>query len=180
MGQSTWTRADKATLERLWMDEGLSAGVIAKMLGTTRNAVIGKINRMGLTRSPSIARMNYTYAMAIRSARGRARKVVKPHLGAHPGHKHNASDQKVRHILAVASAKLAFAGKAGPTPPHAKPLLDLARHECKWPVNDARSSDGHVFCAAHTEIGCNYCPEHQARAWQPSREKRVDGTRFAF
>ncbi len=49
-----WTEADVELLKKLWA-EGLSASEIAKRLdGVTRNAVIGKVHRLGLSgrRSP--------------------------------------------------------------------------------------------------------------------------------
>ena len=43
-----WTEDRVASLKRLWL-EGLSASQIAKQLGgVTRNAVIGKVHRLGL------------------------------------------------------------------------------------------------------------------------------------
>ena len=44
-----WTDERVSTLKKLWMD-GLSASQIAKQLGgVTRNAVIGKVHRLGLS-----------------------------------------------------------------------------------------------------------------------------------
>src|ERR1700742_3151032 len=44
-----WTEERVATLKKLWL-EGLSASQIAKQLGgVTRNAVIGKVHRLGLS-----------------------------------------------------------------------------------------------------------------------------------
>lgn len=49
---SDWTDERVAELTRLWL-EGWSAGQIMRKLGgTTRNAVIGKINRLKLQRAP--------------------------------------------------------------------------------------------------------------------------------
>ena len=48
-----WTQERVDTLKRLWMD-GLSARQIAEKLGgVTRNAVIGKAHRIGLSSRPS-------------------------------------------------------------------------------------------------------------------------------
>ena len=44
----SWTDERVETLKKLWID-GLSASQIAKQLGSvTRNAVIGKVHRLGL------------------------------------------------------------------------------------------------------------------------------------
>jgi GcrA cell cycle regulator len=45
----SWTDERVGTLKKLWLD-GLSASQIAKQLGgVTRNAVIGKVHRLGLS-----------------------------------------------------------------------------------------------------------------------------------
>ena len=49
-GNTSWTVERELTLRRLWK-AGWSAGEISLQLGsTTRNAVIGKLHRFGLTR----------------------------------------------------------------------------------------------------------------------------------
>lgn len=42
-----WTAAATKRVERLWAS-GLSGSQIAKLMGTTKNAIIGKASRMGL------------------------------------------------------------------------------------------------------------------------------------
>jgi hypothetical protein len=44
-----WTDKNTDTLESLWA-EGKSAAEISKVLGTTRNSVLGKLRRMGIRR----------------------------------------------------------------------------------------------------------------------------------
>lgn len=45
---SFWTEDRKAEAKKLYIDEDKSSSVVAAHIGTTRNAVIGIINRMGL------------------------------------------------------------------------------------------------------------------------------------
>src|SRR6516164_2042174 len=47
--QATWT-IERIALLKNRMNAGLSCGQIAQELGVTRNAVIGKANRLGLSR----------------------------------------------------------------------------------------------------------------------------------
>ena len=50
MHYSTWTdEAETARLVKMW-NEGLSTGLIAERFKRSRNAVIGKVNRMGLAK----------------------------------------------------------------------------------------------------------------------------------
>jgi hypothetical protein len=50
MGATTWTDERIETLTRLWTD-GQSASQIARKFGLTRNAIIGKVHRLGLYRN---------------------------------------------------------------------------------------------------------------------------------
>lgn len=50
MGRAWDDPAELATLHRLWMIDGLSAGLIGRQLGCSRNSIIGKVHRMGWRR----------------------------------------------------------------------------------------------------------------------------------
>ncbi len=51
--RATWTSERMELLERCF-HAGLSCGQIAREIGVTRNAVIGKINRLGLSRPKDV------------------------------------------------------------------------------------------------------------------------------
>ncbi len=54
---STWTPERIAEITRLW-DEGLTTAEIGKMVGVSKNAVVGKAHRLGLPARPSPIRRN--------------------------------------------------------------------------------------------------------------------------
>jgi GcrA cell cycle regulator len=47
-----WTDETEARLARLW-NEGRSSAEIARLMKTTKNAVVGRVHRLGLERRPS-------------------------------------------------------------------------------------------------------------------------------
>jgi len=49
MRENLWTQEQVAKLKRMWCDKSLSARDIAKVIGKSRCAVLGKINRLGLS-----------------------------------------------------------------------------------------------------------------------------------
>jgi hypothetical protein len=54
--------------------------------------------------------------------------------------------------------------KRGPQP---KPLISLKARECRYPINQAKPGELHLFCAKPTEIDKGYCKKHHATVWRP-------------
>lgn len=152
---------------RAYCGEGLSASQIAHKLGfATRNAVIGKIHRLGLIKghqSPPL--------------RQRA-----PGSGIKP---QNVCPQVIEkaHYTRKRRLRISLVETTAPTQPlyiqsseydqgipHQKHrpdccrnLLQLGNHTCHWPVGDPQKPD-FFFCGAWTnEI---YCRHHAARAYR--------------
>ncbi len=143
---------DDATVDRivaLWR-EGKSGAQIAAAIGNTftRNAVIGKIHRLGLSN-----RTTQTQRQAPRTPRTRARKGVPP----------------------PKRPRIEF--EAGPLPAPAaddiarKGLLELENGECRWPCGDPQEPS-FGFCAAPVVIGLSYCMAHARRAYMPPQPRR--------
>jgi GcrA cell cycle regulator len=132
-----WTDEAVETLRTLWVIEGISASVIAKRLGVTRNAVIGKVHRLGLStpRGPKVAR-----TAAVRKPR-----EVRPPL------------RVVRTDRTALALEVAGPGLI----PH---LEDLPRCGCHWPVGDPQTPD-FAFCGRPASRG-PYCAAHGAVAYR--------------
>ena len=45
------------------------------------------------------------------------------------------------------------------------PLVDLLPHQCRWPANDAKPHELHLFCGAERIAGKSYCKAHQTIAY---------------
>ena len=157
----TWTDERVETLKRLWA-EGLSASQIAAELGgITRNAVIGKVHRLGLSgraKSPT-------------SAAPRPRKA-RPHP-----HMLRVSRPQVRGNTALAQA---FEFDVEPEPElvdnviplgQRRTLLELNEDTCRWPIGDPGNADFY-FCGGHAITGLPYCTYHSRVAYQPANLRR--------
>ena len=148
-----WTDDRVELLKKLW-SEGLSASQIAsKMGGVTRNAVIGKVHRLGLS--------------------GRA-TPAKPQL--------SRKTEKVEKTETRTFQSRAKAFKSSiPEPDFMEPLIlatgdnatvsTLSRNMCKWPIGDPSSEDFH-FCGQKATAGKPYCAYHAHMAFQPSTTKK--------
>ena len=69
-----WDENNVSRLRELW-DQGLPTAQIGKLLGFTKNAVVGKAHRIGLERRPSPIRRT-----AVKPDRKKARSPVMPKL----------------------------------------------------------------------------------------------------
>jgi GcrA cell cycle regulator len=151
-----WNDERVETLRKLWTD-GLSASQIAKQLGgVTRNAVIGKVHRLGLA--------------------GRAtpsRPAKRPMRMARPARLHNA-------VTAAPRPRPVLAQPFVPAPPPLEALaqpdgsvasvLTLTERMCKWPIGDPNDSS-FAFCGREADCG-PYCQEHAQHAYQPTQARR--------
>lgn len=142
MSSLPWTDDRVGQLQQLW-SEGLSASEIARRLGgVTRNAVIGKLHRLGLLGSRS------RVAIAPRAARTRRRPALR---------------RQSRRAPRVAQGCPAV---AAPDWPGEVPDVErLEPHQCRWPIGDPRAPD-FSFCGRWAAVG-PYCPAHRAVAFVP-------------
>lgn len=172
----SWTDERIATLKKMWKD-GKSAAEIAKTLGkgVTRNAVIGKAHRMGLSGRPSpIKDKEESAAPAPVAKKEMARKSAPP-----PPAAKSAKDVKKSAPLAGPVRNPAQKMPSEPRPVYKDvippgggvALLDLTERMCKWPIGDPRAPD-FTFCGRDIRTGTPYCHEHASVAYQSSSRSR--------
>ena len=147
-----WTDERVETLKKLWLD-GLSASQIAKQLGgVTRNAVIGKVHRLGLS---GRATPSQPQRPAFKTPRAPRPAIAAP--------------SPRRPLEPAISAPLPAPALTAEEPGTAT-VLTLGAHMCKWPIGDP-SSDGFTFCGRRSEREGPYCGEHARVAYQPQQKK---------
>ncbi|MEA2939600.1 MAG: GcrA cell cycle regulator [Bradyrhizobium sp.] len=156
-----WTDERVELLKKLWAD-GLSASQIAAELGgVTRNAVIGKVHRLGLS------------GRAKSSSSGTAR----PRKARAPGHMLRVSRPSMRGNTALAHA---YEHDLEPEPEYIeniipmgqrRTILELTEDTCRWPIGDPGSAD-FFFCGGNTLNTLPYCAYHSRVAYQPANDRR--------
>jgi GcrA cell cycle regulator len=142
-----WSDDRVTTLSKLWRD-GLSASRIAKALGgVTRNAVIGKIHRLGLS------------GRGLPPARARLVRPLAPRSS--PSVKTSTAEvQQSRPKLRLEAPLLS----APEGPGLIVDQVHLSAHTCKWPIGDPKSPD-FTFCG-HRSDG-RYCMQHERKSVRP-------------
>ena len=166
-----WTEERIDTLKRLWA-EGLSASQIANRLGgVTRNAVIGKAHRLGLSGRATTSRKKPQRPRR-RLAKNAAPREVRPS---------NPKGGKVTLAPCPAEA-IEIMPDPAPVVPISLPedlqppterhtILTLTDSMCRWPIGDP-GEEGFHFCGRYAPPGQPYCEECAKLAYQPVRRRR--------
>jgi GcrA cell cycle regulator len=151
-----WTDERVATLKKLWL-EGLSASQIAKQLGgVTRNAVIGKVHRLGLSGRAAPSQPSRTTFKAPRPPRPVSQPVPR-------------RVEAVQHAPAPQPRPIVYDESPG-----SATVLTLGAHMCKWPIGDP-SADSFTFCGRRNDGDGPYCVQHASVAYQPQQAKKKSG-----
>jgi GcrA cell cycle regulator len=161
-----WTDDRVELLAKLW-GEGLSASQIAAALGggVTRNAVIGKVHRLGLS-----GRVKAGAPVAQRPAKPRlvSTPVAVPGIGAEPG---RIPAREPEPATMPVSADTRWAAEEVAPPADRVSILDLRDSMCKWPIGDPAKPD-FGFCGGRAVSGLPYCSHHCRMAYQPVAERK--------
>jgi GcrA cell cycle regulator len=163
----TWTDERVESLKKLWGD-GLSASQIAAELGgITRNAVIGKVHRLGLSGR----------------AKSPASTAPRPRKARTHTHLMRVSRPAVRGNTALAHS---YDFEPEPEPEmidnviplgQRRTILELTEETCRWPIGDPGSTD-FFFCGGQAGTGAPYCTYHSRVAYQPAGDRRRDRRLF--
>ncbi len=170
----SWTDERVEHLKKMWLD-GLSASQIASELahGITRNAVIGKVHRLGLSgrvKSPS-------------PAPARVRPKARP------------EDEAGGPVAPISHGNLALAAEvrpvAAPAPRSTSDdvvvpisqrvsIMELRESMCRWPLGDPTTAEFR-YCGAKMQAGVGgpYCTYHARIAYQPAQDRRRERERRA-
>lgn len=196
----TWTDERVELLKKMWT-EGKSASQIAKELGSvTRNAVIGKVHRLGLAsragdgaEAPEVAAPP---APPAPEAAAPPEVEVRP---AAPEPEVAAAPAPAREAASTGGTVLPMPGRR-PSAPPGQPLppqpsaneispealanvreveksarrlslMELTERTCKWPIGDP-ATDDFYFCGLPVVAGKPYCEAHVAVAFQPMQARR--------
>lgn len=159
----SWTDERVETLKKLWT-EGLSASQIATSLGeVTRNAVIGKIHRLGLS-----GRVRAGVAQPVRKAKQQAPATVRRNV--RPAAVGNAALQlEPAFAVAVETQPQPVAAVVPMT--ERVTIMMLTEQTCRWPMGDP-GSESFSFCGKRSDSGIPYCATHARIAYQPVDRRR--------
>jgi GcrA cell cycle regulator len=173
-----WTDEVVEQLKQHWID-GKSASQIAGLLGNgvTRNAVIGKVHRLGLAGRAKTAS----------TAASRPRRMAPPpvqRVVAGPRLSHAPRMTRGATALSYAPQTLSeletqeeFESVVVPMSLRVT-IIELKESMCRWPLGDPATSEFR-YCGSPTASG-PYCGYHGGLAYQPPQDRRRDRSRRAL
>ncbi len=192
---------DNAMLKKLkaLTGKGLSTSEIGKRLGMSKNAVVGKLNRLGWNSkaganatapdAPSAPKATKSTTAKKAAPTKKAAPAAKPAPKVAP--KKPAPVKKSAPTKKVATpAKKPASKDAAPATPkeskattnknlamhqriiqHSLEMANLKPNQCRWPIGDPDSEHFH-FCGETVFIGKPYCYEHCKQAYQFTPPKK--------
>jgi len=138
-----WSNDRVEKLKSLWR-AGLSASQVALALGdVTRNAVIGKVHRLGL------------------AGRDGPSRVFRPRPAARR-RPTNPSHAQIQAAVEEEPLKLDDGRFVT--------MRTVDRSMCRWPLGDPASNTFHL-CGRSPKSGSPYCEAHSVKAHQPNRKR---------
>ena len=145
-----WDDNNVSKLRELW-DQGLPTAQIGKLLGFTKNAVVGKAHRIGLERRPSPIRRT-----AVKPDRKKARSPIMPKLNFEVK-KDEVKENPVHQQTFQPLVKNLF--------------TKSVKRGCEWPEGHPDESD-FKFCGKERFEDKPYCIDHCAVAYViPEKEE---------
>lgn len=150
----TWT-PERVEQLRDFVVNGLSCSQIATEIGVTRNAVIGKIHRLGLcpVRAP-----------------GGSGRPCSPR--ARPRRERAPRRRPLLQVLFCAGARVTGVTVTGPVQSgQPRSLLELTKGQCRWPLTEAAGEccADLIFCGNEAIAGLSYCAGHARMAYRVQR-----------
>jgi len=163
-----WTDERVELLKKLW-GEGLSASQIAGRIGAvTRNAVIGKVHRLGLSGRATTSRMKtHRPRPRLASPANAKRLVAKPRFQqiGNPALRALYQPDAEPYQQPLEELDIPMAER--------KSIQTLTECSCRWPIGDPQTPEFH-FCGKGKVRGLPYCEFHARRAFQPPQPRRRD------
>ena len=181
-----WNDEMIADLKQMWED-GLTTGEIGKRIGVSKNSIVGKVHRLGLSGRPSPIKKKIpveaiiTETLISSDVKEEAIKapkieVITPKEELAPKVapkkavvKKSSTTSKTKSSDTIISHQEIF--KETKKPANGKfTVADLDNHTCRWPIGDPKDDDFH-FCGKETRFGNTYCDEHSAIAFVRQSKK---------
>jgi GcrA cell cycle regulator len=147
----TWTPERIAQLKSC-VERAMTCSQIAAAIGVSRNAVIGKIHRLGLSSGrPAGAPARANCPPRARHPRGPTQRRL-----LRLAYAQVALDEILSDVVVISLRPCS--------------LLAIAAHQCRWPIGDPAATN-FLFCGNDAIGGLAYCVGHARMAYRPATRR---------
>jgi GcrA cell cycle regulator len=146
---ATWT-SERVEQLKGCIGAGLSCSQIAAEIGVTRNAVIGKMNRLGLSRPKQV----------LAKGSEQKRHACRPRMLS-----------QLQILMQLPPEPLARAEGTSIHNGAGCSLLDLTPGKCRWPISEP-GTEKFCFCGNQQVEGLPYCVGHARIAYKSAARAR--------
>lgn len=147
MSTTVWTATLEQEVIRYWLDKKSAKDIsdifIARGLHFSRNAVMGKVSRLGIER----AKVTICQPVPRSPTPYRSEAPRKPK----PPRQQRAPEPIVPGLLDIS--------------PRMIPLVELESKECRFECSSSDAVGDFLFCGLPAKGGSSYCPCHHAITW---------------
>jgi len=174
----SWTDERVELLRQLWLDGRSASQISAQLgLGVTRNAVIGKVHRLGLSgrtksSAPAAPRVRQRTAPLHRPSVVHRSSGVGRGVG-HAVRGNTALALDTEHLMDM--EPVAFDDVVVPISLRVS-IVELKESMCRWPLGDPTSPEFR-YCGSQSAGPGPYCMPHGKMAYQPAQDRRRDRDR---
>lgn len=182
---------DNATLKKLkaLTGKGLSTAEIGKRLGISKNAVVGKLNRLGWnskaggvdTKPAAAPKKTAAPKTPAKKAAAPVKKATATKVAAKAPVKKAAAPAPKKAPVKATEKKVAPVKESKTSSKnlamhqriiqHSLGMANLKPDQCRWPMGDPDSENFH-FCGCQVFVGKPYCYEHCKQAYQFAPPKK--------
>lgn len=150
-----WTPEKVKELKKLWK-KGLTTVEIGRLIGISKNAVVGKAHRLGLESRPSPIKRDEgaSSKKKIVSAPSKKKKEAISSTSKNDPNKPDFGECQEIKDAPITKESAAKGVK----------LVDLKPDSCRWPLGDPKDPN-FCFCGKEVVPGKVYCEEHCAVAY---------------
>jgi GcrA cell cycle regulator len=174
----SWTDERVELLRQLWLDGRSASQISAELgLGITRNAVIGKVHRLGLSgraKSPSPAAPRVRQRPAATTPR--APMATRTSNGGGGGHVVRGNTALAFSIDTAVDTQPVFHEDVVVPMSLRVTIVELKEAMCRWPLGDPTTPEFR-YCGIQSTGSGPYCAHHGKMAYQPVQDRRRERDR---
>lgn len=164
-----WTDEMIDDLRSMWK-QGLTTAEIGKKLGVSKNSIVGKVHRLGLSGRPSPIKKKEDESTTKTVDEKKVLKEKAPQKEKAPEPKAEKLTTKLK-TPEKKETKMDCQKSELEKNQKAVSLMELDNHTCRWPLGDPKDDNFH-FCGKKIRVGQTYCDEHSSIAYvKPSKMK---------